>query len=128
MAEKAEKLCGCHLSDSIRELESSVKNICNLLSPVINVAFTMQQKVGSVNLMEVESTPSGLWQSSICVNAKTSIYHVQDYCTYTLCKVPTQPNNNKSNLAYERMFIIQLSDTETISIKKILHSYSQVHL
>ena len=61
MADKAEKLCACHLKDSIGELESSVKNICNLLSPVVDVAFRMQQKVGSVNLMEVKSTPSGLW-------------------------------------------------------------------
>ena len=61
MADKAEKLCACHLSDSIGELESSVKNICNFLSPVVDVAFRMQQKVGSVKLMEVESTPSGLW-------------------------------------------------------------------
>ena len=116
MPDKAEKLCGFHFSDSIRELQSSVKNIFNLLSPVVDVTFRIQKQFGSVNLMEVESTPSGLWQSSICVNAKTSIYHVEDDYTYTLCKVPTQPTNNKSNVDYERMFLIQLSDTETLSI------------
>ena len=30
MVDKAEKLCACHLSDSIGELESSMKNIYNL--------------------------------------------------------------------------------------------------
>ena len=55
------------------------------------------------------------------MNAKTSIYHVEDDCTYTLLKVTTQPKNNKSNIDYERMFLIQLSDTETISIPLFLN-------
>ena len=39
MADKAEKLCACHLKDSIGGLESSVKNICNLLLHVVDVEF-----------------------------------------------------------------------------------------
>ena len=29
MADRAEKLCGCHLFESVREISTCVKNICN---------------------------------------------------------------------------------------------------
>ena len=39
----------------------------------------------------------------------------------TFHKVPTQSTNKKSNIDYERMFLIRLSDTETISIPFFLN-------
>ena len=62
-----------------------------LIQPVLNTAYKIQDEIGSVNLKEVESTAGGMWQSSICINAKTTVFHTESDCTYTLCKTHFVP-------------------------------------
>ena len=77
VADKAEKLCACHIYESVEAIGKVVRNISKLLSPLINVAFQMQSKLRSVNFQEVATTPSGMWQSSVCINARTARYHTE---------------------------------------------------
>ena len=79
-AQILENLCACNLHELIETIGGAVCNITKFISPVLDVAFKMQSNIGSVNLKEVATTSSGMWQSSIYVNAKTSIYHTEsDY-------------------------------------------------
>ena len=38
-----------------------VRNIATLMSPVVDVAFRMQDREVSVNLKEIDRTPSVMW-------------------------------------------------------------------
>ena len=106
IANNTENICGCRFFESVREIRLSGKNICNFLSPVVDVAFKMQQEFGSVSLKEVETTASGLWQSSIYANPKRGIYYIEEAYIYILCKVPIKSRNNNRKTDYERIFLI----------------------
>ena len=92
-----------------------------LIQPVLSTAYKIQDEIGSVNLKEVESTAGGMWQSSICINAKTTVFHTESDCTYTLCKIPNQTLAHDKNIDYQRMFFIQLNENETIAIPLVLN-------
>lgn len=51
-------------------MKSVIKNISKLVSPVINTIFDIQLKYESVGLKDVATSNSGMWQSSMCANAK----------------------------------------------------------
>jgi len=93
-ASEIEHVCASHISESVLGMENVIRNISKLLSPVIDTAFEMQKDYGQVGLKDVESSESGMWQSSMCVNARTRILHTEEDCTYTLCKVPSQITND----------------------------------
>ena len=103
-----ETLCASHVHESINAMEKVLRNISNLVSPVIDTAFDMQVNYGAVGLKAVATSNSGMWQSSMCVNAKTRILHTEEDCTYTFCKVPSQVSNDTKNIDYQRMFLIQI--------------------
>ena len=69
----------------------------------------------------MKTTSSGMWQSSICVNARTTIYHTEDDATYTLCKIPDQPTTKNSTMTYKRIFLLKLNDDITLSIPLVLN-------
>lgn len=120
-AKDAEQLCACHLLDSVLSTQKHIRNMSKLIQPVLSTAYKIQDEIGSVNLKEVESTAGGMWQSSICINAKTTVFHTESDCTYTLCKIPNQTLAHDKNIDYQRMFFIQLNENETIAIPLVLN-------
>ena len=69
-ASEIEHVCASHISESVLGMENVIRNISKLLSPVIDTAFEMQKYYGQVGLKDVKSSESGIWQSSMCVNAR----------------------------------------------------------
>ena len=59
-----------------------------LICSMINVILNLQKPLGDINFKGVENKSSGLWQSQVCINAQTGIFHTENNCTYTLISVP----------------------------------------
>ena len=55
-------------------LSCRIPNINDLISPIIDAAHQQQSQKGTVSLKTIEGAQSGVWQSSICINAKHSNY------------------------------------------------------
>ena len=60
-------------------------------------------------------TNSGLWQSSISVNAQTTELHTESDCTHTIINIPKQ--DIKPARSGEDNIIFQLKTGETIGIE-----------
>ena len=54
--------------------------------------------------------------SSICINAKTTQYHVEDDYTYTVVKVPQQNKKMNGNYVSSRIFMLQMNEYTTYTI------------
>lgn len=111
-----EELCATHIKESVKVMENILRNLLSLVSPVIDIDFEMQDQFYPVGMKEVNTRSSGMWQSSICENTKTSILHTKEDCTYTFCKVPSQILNDVKDCNYQIMFFVQINDNEKIAI------------
>ena len=114
--DQAEKLIGLQLMDSVNDIGRYIKNISTLICPVLNVAYEMQFDYGDVNLKKVITKDSGLWMSSVCVNAKTCQYHSEDDCTYTVVKVPKQNKEMNGKYVSSRVFMLQINESTTFTL------------
>ena len=110
IAEEMEKLSATEVGYGVMKLSAIIPNIHKLLSPVVDVAFNMQAEHGDVNLQQVETSASGLWQSKVCINASTKKWHTENDCSYTLVSVPEQDCTRKY------VFFIKLNANKYIGI------------
>ena len=65
----AESLVAEHLDESVNSMKKYIRNLPELICPLLNVAYKMQSEHGPVNLKAVKTKDSGIWMSSICLNA-----------------------------------------------------------
>ena len=100
-----ETLCANEVKKAVVSLKRMIANLPILLSPIIDTAFNLQQKLGDVNLKSVQTASSGLWQSQVCVNASTSVLHTERDCTYTLITVPKQYLRKSPKMKKDLMLI-----------------------
>ena len=70
----------------------------------------MQADHGDVNLQQVKTSSSGLWQSKVCINATTKKWHTENDCSYTLVSVP------KQDCVREYVFFFRLNSNKCIGI------------
>ena len=68
-----------------------------LISPMIDVAYEIQGVDGDINLKEVCLKNSGIWKTSVTVDAYTTDFHTENDCTYTVIHVPMQEAPGKCN-------------------------------
>ena len=69
-----------------------------------SVGYKLQAKYGDICLEGVKSSESGLWQSSVCVNAQTRIFHTEKDSTCTVITVQLQKKQNiKSELSQKKI-------------------------
>ena len=78
------------LGVGIDGLSKLIPKLASLIAPVINTAFNLQGDKGNVNLKCVPASTSGLWQTSISINAQTTQLHTENDATYTVIHVPKQ--------------------------------------
>ena len=115
-AEYLEHLLAEELLPSTLSFKKYLRNITDLLSPVINEAFECQKDWGNICLNAVPTTEYGLWQSQICIDASTSTAHTEKDCTYTLISVPNQQNTFSRKVKRKSYFLFVLNDHEKICI------------
>ena len=66
------------LGAGINSLSGWIPNIDDIISPVIDAAYHQQSCRRTVNLKRIEAAQHGVWQSSVCINAVTANFHVED--------------------------------------------------
>ena len=112
----AEDLVAEHLDESVNSMKKYIRNLPELICPLLNVAYKMQNEHGSVNLKAVKTKDSGIWMSSICLNARTSLFHSEDDCTYTLAKIPQQSKDMNKGSTHLRLFMVSVNSNTTLCI------------
>ena len=87
-----------------------------LISPVVDVAYSLQDTMGDVNLRRVMASDCGGRQSSMCVNASTPILYIESKCNYTLISIPLQQVKRSKKFKIDSMFTFQLNAGIPISL------------
>ena len=80
------------LDNAVHSFGRYMRNIKNLLSPVVDTAYKLQNEWGDINIRKVKTSTNGLWTTQVCVDASTKIKHTKNDCTYTVISVPKQVN------------------------------------
>ena len=96
-SEKMEQIASSQIKVAIKDLSRLIPNIRKLISPVLQQAVKKQEIEGNVNFKNVKSSEHGVFQSEICINAVTKIFHTEKDCTYTLISVPHQATSKEDN-------------------------------
>ena len=78
------------LDNAVKSFGKYLRHINSLLSPVIDVAYKLQEELGSINLKNVSTSKSGLWVSQACIDASTKVQHTENDCIYTIISMPKQ--------------------------------------
>ena len=117
-SKKYETLCANEVIRAVDSMKGVFPNIHRLISPMIDNAFLLQDDIGDINLKQVETTEVGLWQSEICVNAITKIFHTEKDITYTLITVPPQIRQiPKYKDRSDTYFLLELNETKTLGFR-----------
>ena len=112
--------CATAITEGISCLKKIIPNISNLISPIIQVAYNMQNEIGSVNLKKMSTSENGIWQSEICVNAKTNQFHTEKDVTYTFITIPQQKlKSNTGILRNNTVFLFEMNEWTNVSLKMI---------
>ena len=59
---------------AIDTLSCIIPNLGQLLFPVLDIGYELQNKWGDVNLKKVLNGPDSMWTMSVCTNASTVNY------------------------------------------------------
>ena len=119
-ANKIDYKCATVITEGISCMRKIIPNISNLILPIIEVAYNMQNEIGSVNLKKITTSANGIWQSEICVNAKTNQFYTEKDVTYTFITVPQQILKSKTgNLRNNTFFLFQMNEATNVSLKMI---------
>ena len=89
-SQEMEQLLANDLYNGVTSLVSIMPNLKQYIAPSLNTAFQLQHDIGDCNLKATKVKKAGLWQSSICVNCQTSMFHTENDCTYTVITTPNQ--------------------------------------
>ena len=94
-------------------MSTYVREVKSIVAPVFSIGYKLQKQLGSINLEGVKTLESGLWQSTICVNAQTRVFHTEADSTYTIITVPPQ---KKQQVIYSFLFKINKYTTLTLKM------------
>ena len=120
---ESEKMISDHINESVSQFQNRFKNINRLLSLVIDTAFEMQSEHGDVNLKVTNTKQSGIWMSTVALNAQTSQFHSEQDCTYTIVKVPCQSKVMNNDHKHQHMFLLKINEQKTIALP-FIHNVS----
>ena len=119
----SELMISAHINEAVSNFQNRFRNIDKLLSPVINTAFEMQSEHGDVNLKATKTKQSGIWMSTVALNAQTLKFHSEQDCTYTIVKVPCQSKVINKYANHQHMFLLKINEQKTIALP-FIHNIS----
>ena len=111
-----EQIVATEMRMAVLSLEIFVRNMPLLISPVVDVVYTLPDTMVDVNLRRVLTSDCGGRQSSMCVNASTSISYIESNCNYILISIPLQKLKRSKKFKIDSMFIFQLNADNSISL------------
>ena len=134
-ATRMEYLTSKHTSLSVKSLSRVLPQVKNFISPLLLAAKSKQEKLGSINFKDVDTTKDGIFQSVVCVNSTTKVFHTEKDCTYTLITVPSQttPKVENKKTRSPTHFMFKLNENEVLALKMkqnvsfIFHGYTLTH-
>ena len=111
-------LCSSQVQNAVDRLRKCFMTIDNLISPMLDVAYSMQHTSSDINLKTTNTTEYGTWQCEICLNASTKMFHTEKVITYTLISVPRRSAQslglkNKNPL----FFLLKLNENKIVGIE-----------
>ena len=118
-----ENLCAAVLKDAIDNLSTLIRNLKDMISPVLSAAYKYQNELKCNVMSDVESSKHGVWQSQICVNAQTSELHTETDCTYTIIGVPNQNTKALPKRRKDNLFLLHLNDNNVFAIPMLPSTY-----
>ncbi len=119
MTSKFENMCSDELSIASTAFGKRISRIDMLLCPSLNVAYMKKQKNGNDILKAVVSSDTLMWQSQICVNASTAMFHNENDCTYTVITVPKKILLTKKKQRNVPCFLLHLNECNIVSIPMV---------
>ena len=102
------------LKDGIESLGSVIPLLKEYIAPVFQIAHELQATVGDINLKKDKYSEFGIWKSVFCINARTSDFHTEDDCSYTVITVPRQKLMSKEQ---NYQFLFKFNSLECISLE-----------
>jgi hypothetical protein len=105
------------ISRSVTDLSTIFQNIRSVISPVLETLHNIELNEAKLNMKEVLSSKDGCWQSSLCIDAVTKLFHTEKDCTYTLITIPLQECkfDKKDSTRYD--FIFKINDRRHINVR-----------
>lgn len=64
----------------------------------------------------MNSKESGIWMSTLALNAQISNFHSEDDCTYIVITVPKQCVKMNNGNKYQRIFLVNINAENTFTI------------
>lgn len=92
-------------SNALSSIADYVPYIHEHIAPIVNVADKIQGVRGNINLLPVPGSEDGCWQTSICVDGQTHIFHTEEDCGYTVINVPNQQTEHLGK--YHFLFMLK---------------------
>ena len=115
-ATEIEMLCALEFKKSTASFGRYLRNITELLSPVVDEAYACQDDWGNIGLVKVPSSQCGFWMSQVCIDASTSTAHTENDCTYTFISVPAQENVFSKKVKKKSYFLFGLNEVDKVCI------------
>ena len=117
LADLLEEMAAREFAIGIDGLCKVVPKLKSLIAPIITQGYDLQDKKGMVNLKQIPASKSGLWQTSISVNAQTKKLHTENDATYTIITVPKQEQSTQKNDKRQYTFLFKLQNKTNMCIK-----------
>ena len=119
IATKLEELCANDLSFAISSLSKVFPTVHRVISPILRTCYDLQATNGKLkNFERTRSYNNGLWQSALCFNAQTKVFHTENDCTYTVISVPKQSKTTSlANAEYN--FLFKFQDRQILGINML---------
>ena len=108
-------MCSNAITDGIKEFSCILSGINILISPVLDTAHLMQNKIGMVKLIEVETSAIGCWDVFLYVSGRRYLLHTDNN---RACIFITNPCQER--------FKIHFRKTKTVFTFKILEKTNNV--
>ena len=71
-------------------MENVIPTVRSLIAPVMNTSYQLQDSKVDICLKVVATYADGMWYSAVHVNTQTSLFHIENECTYIVKNVPKQ--------------------------------------
>ena len=101
------------LKEGVASLGDVIPLLNEYIAPVFNIGHELQRTLGADIIKKDKYSQSGIWKSVFCINARTSTFHTEDDCSYTVITVPKQELKAEGK---DYHFLFKLNSEQSISL------------
>ena len=109
-------ICSDQVNKGIKDIDTVLPGVKDLLSPVLDSAYYKQQQLGVQLLQETKTSHNGCWNTFLHVDGRTEEYHTENDCAYTYITTPFQDRDNKISDASPPSFLFKITNQVQLMI------------